>query len=642
MPAVSAHMAATRPRLCGCLFAMLYCWLIVSAGAGTSAAPPQPAQFSPEISADDLRQHIGYLASEPLEGRLTGTAGERLATEYTATMFQALGLVPAGDQGTYFQAFEFTAGVATGPRNQLVARQRHEPQGREYGLDRDWRPLAFSKTGAFTAAPIVFAGYGMVAPATDGFEGYDAFTGLDVTHKWVLVLRYLPEEISPEQRRHLASFAHLRYKALAARDRGAHGLIVVSGPNSQVKEQLVELAPDTTLSGTSLAAISVTDALASAWFERAGHDLKTLQDGLDTGKPLPGFALGDFTLEATIDIAHEKRLGRNVLARLQAAERPSESLVILGAHIDHLGHGLGTTSLARGTEKGEIHYGADDNASGVGAVLEAAHALADLRARGQLHLRRDILFAAWSGEELGLLGSSHFTRHVAGASDDAASLAPLIAAYLNMDMIGRLDKALTLHGVGSSSIWRDQIQRANAAIGLPLTLQDDSYVPSDATAFFLRGVPVLSAFTGAHEDYHTPRDTADKVNYGGTAQIARLLTALTEALATRPDTPDYQVMAQPDRAVRRANVRVYLGTIPDYTPAEVNGLRVAGVVSGGPAEQAGIQGGDVIVELAGRMVENIYDYTYALNAAKVGVPMALVVRRGGEHLRLTVTPGSRE
>jgi hypothetical protein len=621
---------------------MLYGWLIVSAGAGTSIAPPQPAQFSPDINASDLHRHIGYLASEPLEGRLTGTAGERLATEYTADMFRALGLLPAGDHGTYFQTFEFTAGVSTGPRNQLGTRHGHEPRAREFGLDREWRPLAFSKTGAFAPAPVVFAGYGIVAPAADGVEAYDAFAGIDVTHKWVLVLRYLPEAISPEQRRRLASFAHLRYKALAARDRGAHGLIVVSGPNSQVREQLVELSPDTTLSGTGLAAISVTDAVAAAWFEDAGYDLKTLQDGLDAGQPQRGFALGDFTLEATIDIAYEKRLGRNVLARLQAAERSPQGMVVLGAHIDHLGRGLGATSLAHGSGKGEIHYGADDNASGVGAMLEAAHALADLQARGRLPLRRDILFAAWSGEELGLLGSTHFTRQLAGAADDESSLAPLIAAYINMDMIGRLDKALTLHGVGSSSIWQDEIRRANAATGLPLMLQDDSYVPSDATAFYLRGVPVLSAFTGAHGDYHTPRDTADKVNYDGTARIARLLTALTEALATRPDTPQYQVTAQPDRAPRRADVRVYLGTIPDYSPTEVSGLRVAGVVSGGPAERAGLQGGDVIVELAGRAVENIYDYTYALNTARIGVPMAVVVRRGGEHVRLTVTPGSRE
>jgi peptidase M28-like protein/PDZ domain-containing protein len=243
---------------------------------------------------------------------------------------------------------------------------------------------------------------------------------------------------------------------------------------------------------------------------------------------------------------------------------------------------------------------------------------------------------------LGLLGSTHFTRTLGGTPDRTTSLAPRIVAYLNMDMVGRLDNTLTLQGVGSSSLWRDAINRANATIGLPITLQDDSYVPSDATAFYLQGVPILSAFTGAHEDYHTPRDTADKINYDGTERISRLMANLTRELATRPEVPDYRRIARPERPVTRANVRAYLGTIPDYAQGEVSGLKVAGIVAGGPAEQAGVRDGDVIVELAGKTIENIYDYTYALNAVKVGVPATLVVLRGQERLTLLVTPGSRE
>ena len=598
--------------------------------------------FSPEISAVDLRRHIGALASEQMDGRLTGTEGERLATAYVAAVFQALGLQPAGDNGTYMQAFEFTAGVSLGPENLLVVRQTGEPQRQDYGPDRNWRPLAFSKPGTFETAPIVFAGYGLVAPAADGFEAYDAFAGLEVTDKWVLVLRYLPEQVTPARRQHLANFAGLRHKAMVARDRGARGLIVVSGPNSRVKEQLAELALDTILAGTSIAALSITDALAEQWLKPSGHDLKTLQDRLDTGDPLPGFTLAGLTLGASIDIRHETRLGHNVLARLQVAERPAESLVAVGAHVDHLGRGLGTNSLARGNEKGQVHYGADDNASGVGCLLEVAQFLMHLKAKGALHLRRDILFAAWSGEELGLLGSTHFTRSLGGAPDHATSPAPWIVAYLNMDMIGRLDNTLTLQGVGSSALWRDEINRANATIGLPIALQDDSYVPSDATAFYLKGVPILSAFTGAHEEYHTPRDTAERINYDGAERISRLMANLTHALATRPDAPQYRRIAQPERPVKRANVRAYLGTIPDYAQGEVRGLKVAGIVAGGPAERAGVRDGDVIVELAGKTIENIYDYTYALNAIKVGITATLVVLRGQERLTLLVTPGSRE
>jgi Peptidase family M28/PDZ domain len=621
---------------------LLLCLSTAVAVALTSSSTPNPTQLTPEIKAADLRQHITYLASDQMEGRLTATEGERRATAYVAAMFQAMGLTPAGDNGTFFQSFEFLAGMSLGVGNQLTAHLSTEPLPQSYAVDYDWRPLAFSKTGSFASAPLVFAGYGIVAPATAGFEAYDALAGLDVANAWVLVLRYLPEEIPPEQRQHLANFASLRHKAMVARDHGARGLIVVSGPSAKVKQPLVELSLDTALAGTSIAALSITDEVAEQWLQHSGHHLKALQDTLDTGKLLQGFPLANLSLAASLDIQQEKRLGRNVLARLNAAGHPGESVVIVGAHVDHLGRGLGTNSLAHDDEKGLIHYGADDNASGVGGVLEIAHYLVSLKSSRQLPLRRDLLFAAWSGEELGLIGSTHFTRTFGGAPSEPASLTPQVVAYLNMDMIGRLDKSLILQGVGSSSIWRDEIDRANGTIGLPLNLHDDSYVASDATAFYLKGVPVLSAFTGAHEDYHTPRDTADKINYAGTERIARLMALLTRSLATRQEAPDYRAMALPERPVGRASMRVYLGTIPDYSQGDASGLKVAGVIIGGPAAQAGVQGGDVIVGLAGKTIENIYDYTYVLNAMKIGVPTALVVQRGLERLTLMVTPGSRE
>jgi Peptidase family M28/PDZ domain/PA domain len=621
---------------------LLLCLSTAVAVGAASSSIAHPGQLTPEISAADLRQHITSLASDQMEGRLTGTEGERRATAYVASMFQAMGLTPAGDNGTFFQSFEFTAGVALGGGNQLTAYQSTAPLSQSYAVDRDWRPLAFSKTGSFASAPVVFAGYGIVAPAADGFEAYDALAGLDVANAWVLVLRYLPEGIAPEQRQHLANFASLRHKAMVARDRGARGLIVVSGPGAKVKQPLVELSLDTVLAGTSIAALSITDEVAEQWLQRSGHDLKSLQQALDTRKSLQGFPMADLSLAARLDIHHEKRTGRNVLARLNAADHSGESVVIVGAHVDHLGHGRGTSSLAHGDEAGLTHYGADDNASGVGGVLEIAHDLVHLKSRGQLALRRDVLFAAWSGEELGLIGSTHFTRAFSGTPGESADLAPQVVAYLNMDMIGRLDRSLMLHGVGSSSIWRDEIHRANSTIGLPLTLHDDSYVASDATAFYLKGVPILSAFTGAHEDYHTPRDTADKINYAGTERIARLMAFLTSSLATRQEVPDYRAMPQPERSIGRANVRAYLGTIPDYGQGNVRGLTVAGVITGGPAARAGVQAGDVIVELAGKTIDNIYDYTYVLNAVKIGVPTTLMVQRGAERLPLMVTPGSRE
>ncbi|TMA57421.1 MAG: M28 family peptidase [Deltaproteobacteria bacterium] len=634
------YMNRTTPAHCSAALFFLAC---VTAFLWQSAvATHLLTQTVPEISANDLRLHVTALASEAMDGRLTGTEGERRATDYVAAVFASLGLEPAGDTGTFFQPFEFTAGVSLGTANRLVLRKDVAHGTQEYAVNQEWRPLAFSKTGVFNPAEVVFAGYGIVAPAADGYDAYDSYAHLEVANKWVLVFRYLPEGITPELRQHLNRYANLRYKAMVARDRGARGLIVMSGPNSQVKDQLAPLSSDASLASTSIAALSVTDALAEQLLHPAGRRLKELQDALDTGKPMMGFPIPDLTLEATIDIQQEKRTGRNVLARLNAAENAVQTVVVIGAHVDHLGHGLGTGSLARDNEKGLIHYGADDNASGVAGVLEVAQYLAEQKAEGKLPLRRDVVFAAWSGEEIGLLGSSHFTRTFGGGGTEPATLALRIAAYLNMDMIGRLNKTLILQGVGSSAIWPSEIKRHNVPIGLALTLQNDSYLPTDATSFYLKGVPILNAFTGAHADYHTPRDTADKINYVGAEKITRLMAALTRSLATREEAPDYQVMEKPGGALERVNLRAYLGTIPDYAQGDVVGVKLSGVVKGGPAERAGVQGGDIIVALAGKKIENIYDYTYALEALKIGDSVEMVVLRGDQRLTLTVTPGSRE
>lgn len=608
--------------------------------AAASPAVPDRAAANSSISAESLRIHLSALASEKMEGRLTGTAGERRATEYVASVFQWLGLAPAGDNGTYFQVFQFTAGVSLGADNHLLLRSGSRE--REYAIDSDWRPLAFSKIGSFDPAGVVFAGYGIVAPAADGYGEYDAYAHLDVTNKWVMVLRYLPEGISPELRQHLNRYASLRYKAMVARDKGARGVIVVSGPNAQVKEQLVPLSFDASLAVSSIGAITVSDALAERLLKATGKGLKDLQVELDSGKPLPGFAIPGVELEVAVDIEQAKRTGRNVLARLNAGGGPGKSAVVVGAHVDHLGRGEGAGSLAREEEKGQIHYGADDNASGVAGMLEIAQALSEAKAKGELRLQRDIIFAAWSGEEEGLLGSSHFVRTFGGGKTEPTTLTPGIAVYLNMDMIGRLNKAVVLQGVGSSSVWLREIERAAASLGLSVSPQNESYLPTDSTSFYLKGVPTVNAFTGAHAEYHTPRDTVDKVNYEGAATIARMMAVLTRSLAARADAPDYVATTKPPSSVGRVDLRAYFGTIPDYTLSDVVGVKLSGVVKGGPADQAGVQGGDVIVELAGKKIENIYDYTYALDGLKVGVPVDLTILRRNQRLKLRVTPGSRE
>jgi len=618
-------------------------------GDGAARLLPLPARSSPAIRSSDARAHVSALSSELTEGRLTGTPGERRATSYVARVFAALGLEPAGDANSYFQEFGFTSGVSLGPNNELHLAQgtgNESDADERFEVDRDWRPFAFSQTGEIEAGEIVFAGYGIVAPASDGRDAVDSFAGLDLAGRWVLVLRYVPEDVEPELRRHLRRHASLRHKAMVVRDRGARGLLVASGPRSKVKSELVPLAHDVSLASMSLAAVSISDEMADRLLAPSGQRLDDLQDALDGGEPVAGFAIEGTRLAGRIDLVQQQREGHNVLGRLVVGDEPSEAVIVVGAHVDHLGHGRGSTSLARGKEKGQIHPGADDNASGVAALLEMAEYSADRvrrsRALGeQPALRHDIVFAAWSGEEIGLLGSSHYVKQLADPQDPHARLGDSVVANLNLDMVGRLRDSLQILGVGSSTTWPGEIERANVPVGLPLALGEDSYLPTDATPFYLAGVPILSAFTGAHAEYHTPRDTPDTLDFEGIRDSAALFAAIAESLAASPDALDYVASSAPS-GEPRVDLRVYLGTIPDYSQSTQKGLLLAGVAGGGPAEKAGLRAGDVVVEIDGRTVENIYDYTYALDALEIGVPAEFVVMRGDERMKIDVTPGSRD
>ena len=609
---------------------------------------------APEFAAADVGRHVDYLCRPELGGRLTGTEGEIKATAYVASYLESLGFKPAGRDGTFFHEFEFTSDVKLGANNSLTFGEK------TYEVDRDWRPVFFSKDGKL-ATEIVFAGYGIVAPKDGDQEEYDSYVHLDVRDKWVLVFRQMPQGITTERRQALSRYSDLRYKAMVARDRGAAGLIVVSGPTSQVRSQLVPLNIDGTLGTSSISVISVTDAVAAEWFKTAEMDLAEEQKSLDGGEMAMGVELKGVKVAAEIDVEPVASRGRNVLALLPATKTSSAEMVVIGAHIDHLGNGKGG-SLAREDEVGGTHRGADDNASGVGSVLEIAQYLANEQAAGKLKMKRDVLIAAWSGEELGLRGSQAFADDFAKlfperagghnhAPDDevaaahaahsaSAKLYPQIAACLNLDMVGRLREQLVLQGLGSSPFWTGSIERRNAVVKLALTLQNDCHLPTDASTFFLHGVPILSAFTGSHSEYHTPRDVPELLNYEGAAQIARLMALIARDLVQADSAPEYQEQtAQPEM---RANLTAYLGTVPDYAKGDIKGVALGGVTKGAPAEKAGMRAGDIIIELAGKKIENIYDYTFAIEALKIGESIKAKVQRGSEVVEMDVIPASRQ
>jgi len=232
-----------------------------------------------------------------------------------------------------------------------------------------------------------------------------------------------------------------------------------------------------------------------------------------------------------------------------------------------------------------------------------------------------------------LLGSSRYV-------DEPTVPLDRCAAYLNFDMVGRLrDNKLSLQGIGSSTAWKAMIEKRNVVAGFDVSLQEDPYLPTDATAFYSKKVPVLAFFTGSHDEYHRPTDDIDTLNYEGLERITKFARLLTRDLAMQESRPDYVQVEQRKKA-SVSGLRVYLGTVPDYA-AEVEGLKLSGVRAGGPADKAGLKGGDIVVEFAGIKVRNIDDYMVAFNAVKINQPAKIIVMRDGKRTELTVTPEGR-
>jgi Tol biopolymer transport system component len=607
-----------------------------SSPAEATAVPDAPRAATPAAPLEKrLRDDVAFLASEDLEGRLTGFPGARRAADFIASKFQAAGVQPVPGVGGYFQPFEFSAGAKILTNQNSLSIRAGSAGAQTLELGRDYRPLAFTANGT-VEGDVVFAGYGLSMPAGAG-AAYDSYSGLNVSNKIVLVMRYAPEGVDTKRRQELNHYSGLRYKALMARNRGALGLLVVTGPNSPNAGELVEFSFDTSQSGSGIIAASITAKTAEALLDSSGKSLKALQDGLDTENPHAegGFAITNAHVRLVAALEQTRRKDQNVLGWLPPADPNAKGEVVLvGAHYDHLGRGETGSLMVKG-EEGKVHAGADDNASGTATVLELAEACARERAANPQTFRRGVIFALWSGEELGLIGSAHYVEH------PPVPLTNTVAC-INFDMVGRLrDNKVILNGIGSSSVWRKLLEKRNVAAGFNLQLLDDPFPPTDVTSFYPRGVPVLAFFTGSHEEYHRPGDLPATLNYPGMERVMKFANAVVHDLAAAPERPDYLKVAPTGGGGSRETLRAYLGTIPDYA-AEVNGVKLSGVRGGSPADKAGLKSGDIIVEFGGQKIANIYDYTYALDAVKIGKVVTIAVQRAGDRVQVTATPEARK
>lgn len=569
-------------------------------GAQSAASCPAPDELTRGLDAPFA--HVRYLADDALEGRASGSAGERCAAEYIASVLAEAGLEGGGDDGSFFQSFPVRGGAELGTHNLLRA-----IEGDVAELDAQWRPYGFSATG-HAAGAAVYGGHGIDRPGNAERYGELALEGR-------VVVVEDGDPLSPGGTS-LESQAH--YKASEAARRGAAALVVLMAEGGDLPELAGETRPRAAI---PVAAVRGAAAEALRATARAGGEIELMAE------------LTPLTLEA-----------RNVVARLPGREegRPGK-VVVVGAHYDHLGLG-GEGSLAPGSPA--IHNGADDNASGTAALMEIAVRLA----RSPSRPMRSVVFVAFSGEEMGLLGSQAYVE------SDHFSAANAVA-MINMDMVGRLqDNRLAVFGVGTAEEWPALLGGINASLDPPfdLALNPDGFGPSDHSSFYGKGVPVLHFFTNTHMDYHRPSDDWEKVEAAGLERVTDLVTRVTAALAGdwvqvvdltlvadvgAPPNPPPPAQDAPAEAAT-SGYGPYLGTIPDMSMAE-GGVRLTGVREASPAAVAGLQAGDVIVAFAGREIADLYEYTYALRAHAPGDRIEIVVLREGERVTLSAVLGRR-
>ena len=640
-------------------------------------------------SVDRLQQIIGYLASDALDGRRTGTKGANDAANYIAGEFGRLGLRPgmpapqparAEAQARYLQPFPYVSSVELGKNNLFFVNPGRADDTAQFMVGEDWMPLGFSTNGSIKNTEAVFAGYGISSLELK----YDDYSVSNVKDRVAIVFAGTPDGDNPHGQ--FVQAGQIRFKVAAARAAGARALVIIASEQKLNDDRLSRLSYDNNgEAGIPVLLISRRLAQKILTFGtledyRATADVRQVDTYIKRDKPTSSVveipkslalrsSMVRLKLDLTIDVVRRESPSFNVVGILPGSDpKLKDETIVIGAHYDHLGRG-GEGSLA--PREGDIHHGADDNASGVAGVLELARILSSSNPKP----RRTIVFIAFSGEEEGLIGSSYYVNH---------PIVPLAntVAMINMDMIGRLqNKKLIIGGVGTSQEWRAMVNEENimqsvevsvnapvvgsanislnppampivvGANGQPvvtmdpgkqflLTLNEDGYGPSDHSSFYSKQIPVLFFWTGTHEDYHKPSDTADKIFYAGEARIISFVERIVRDIDTSDKRPTYTV-AKSESQGRSTGFRVYLGTIPNYADTN-DGLKLDGVRDDSPAAKAGLKAGDRVVKMAGHDVKNVYDYTYALGEMKAGQEYEVELIRDGKRITFRITPEARK
>jgi len=602
---------AVTVRLCALLLALILC--------GWPSSGAELGRSDPERYLD----HVKWLAAPERKGRGTGMPELEAAGRYIADAFRAYGLRPGVGGTSFLQAFPVTTGGRMGPDNRFLV----ETDAGETALkpSTDYLPINFSSAGSF-AGEVVFAGYGISAEEFD----YDDYTHFDVTDKVVVVLRYEPNRFRQKRRdarREYSHHSHLISKAINARDRGAKAVIVVNGElGGDDKDELVKFGGISGPEDAGIAMLHVKNSVADVWLRKAGTSLADLHEKMNADGTAHSMALPGVRVSVDIDIEREKATLHNVVGYLPGK---SDEYVILGAHYDHLG--LGDQSSLAPSQIGTPHLGADDNASGTAGLLELARIFSARRDT----LERGVLFIAFSGEEIGLLGSAYWVENPTLPVDKAM-------AMLNMDMIGRMSGSkLYVGGTGTGSTFKDLLNKMNGSHPFELSFSESGYAASDHTSFLPKEIPALFFFSGLHGDYHKPSDSWEKINAAQAAEAVDLISRVAAELIATDNEPEYQKVTSSEGhggspSGGGGGYGPYFGSVPDFAPVE-NGVKFADVRADSPAGKAGLLAGDILTQFGDKPIKNLYDFTYALRASEAGDVVEVQVLRGDQTVTATVT-----
>jgi aminopeptidase YwaD len=564
--------------------------------------------YAQKINVESLRKDVYVLAADSLRGRKTGAIEGLMAASYIRTRFNDAGLELYQKKG--FQPFQVNTDVKLGERNEFKINNV------DAVLKTDFLPFAFSENGNFESG-VVFAGYGFDIN-TDSLKWND-YNGIDVKGKWVLILKGDPEFDKSDSK--FIPYTDDRSKVLAAKDKGAAGVILVAGKIIDKKDSLPEMYFDKSDARAGVFAVNVTRKLANKMLTSKSITIDSLEAKLNRERMPYSFDI-NAKLMATIQVSLVQAMAQNVIGILPGTDPVlKDEYIVVGAHYDHLGMG-GHGSGSRNPDTVAVHNGADDNASGTAGLIAIAAALKDAGVK----LKRSVIFVAFSGEEMGLLGSKYYTKH------SPVELAKT-KAMINLDMVGRLvpdSGSVVISGTGTSAEAEEILNTIGKNRPFQLKYSPEGFGASDHSSFYVENIPVFFFTTGAHGDYHTPLDDADLINYEGERDVLAMVYDVLVDIANREKNLTFKEAGPKSASRMGQRFKVTLGILPDFTSSGNEGLRIDGLTKDKPASRAGLLKGDVITAINGKPVKNIYEYMDRLKTLQAGQTCNVDITRNGK------------